>query len=144
MSLFKLCFSMFYRDENYFHRLFFLLLFSGVSILFSPFWTQGMLNRQDCCWACILLLAPLWLWDRVCLCCGAWPRLQAGQLVPRGELFGKTLSQAFAGQWNISNSWKSLKEINNFLIILCLKTDLLPSCVLSYYLHLNQSYVTLL
>lgn len=80
---------------------------------------------------------------RVCLCCGAWPQLQAGHLVPQGELLGKTLIQAFARQWKICNSWESLMEINNFLIILCLRIDLLSSCVLSY-LHLKQSYVSLL
>lgn len=134
---------MFSRGENFFHRHFFFFLFSRGSFWFSPIWTQGMLSRPDCCWACIPLWAPLWLWEW-CLCCGAWLQLQAGHLVPQGELLGKTLSQAFAGQWKIYNSWKSLMEINNFPIILCLRTDSLPSCVLSYYLHLNQPYRPLL
>lgn len=75
LSLFKLCFNMFFRGENLCHRLIF--LFSWGCFCFSPTWSQGMLSRQDCCWACILLWAPLWLWDRVCLCCGAWPQLWA-------------------------------------------------------------------
>lgn len=122
---------------------FLFVCFFGEVFAFFPIWTQGLLNRQDCCWASILLGAPLWLWGRVCLCCGAWPQLQAGHLVPQGELLGKTLIQVFARQWKICNSWESLMEINNFLIILCLRIDLLSSCVLSY-LHLKQSYVSLL
>lgn len=112
-------------------------LFSWGSFFFSPVWTQGMLTRQDCCWPCILLPALLWLWDRVCLCFGAWPQLQAGHLVPQAELFGKALIQAFAGQWKICNSWKLAMEINNFLIILYLRTDLLSSCV-QFYVSLLQ------
>lgn len=137
LSLFKLCFNMFFRGENLCHRLIF-FVFSGKFLLFSHLVPRDA-EQAGLLLACILLRAPLWLWDRVCLCCGAWPQLQAGHLMPQGELLGKTLIQAFSGQWKICNNSKSLMEINNFQIILYVRTDLLSSFVVSCYLCMNQS-----
>lgn len=115
--------------------------FLGDVFAFLPLGPKG-------CWAGRIVAGHAFCCEPLCdygtECACAVVHGHSSELVPQGELLGKTLIQAFAGQWKICNNSKSLMEINNFQIILYLWTDLLSSCVVNCYLGMNQCYVSLL
>lgn len=139
--------------ESFFfpRSLLFFLVLCGKFSVFSPVWTRGMLNGQDCCRTYTLLPAAPWpcAWDRVCYHCGAWQWLQAGgstpgATLPEAGLLGKLWPRLMQGSGRHTAAVKWLMEINHFLIILWFRTDLLPSCVFNYYLHLSHHYESVL
>jgi len=126
--------------RTFFHSLF--LVLDGKFLVFSPVWSQGMLNVQDCCqtrsaassWATAYVEPSMPV--PVVRSCGS--KLGTLRLVPpcQKEASWEALTQAHAGQWKIDRSWKKLMEMNNFLIILyfavflCLEVLFTPEPVL--------------